>query len=247
MKFYDLDQSIARLVEVEMFVRELAAREDEIATSGFFKRIPRWPSYEKAEATLRDFDNFLADILEFVRATDKATWEAVKSVIESAKLGENLSRIYVLFKSERRLPPVRQALVTVLKVLSASVSLGPKKHVFADSELPIQEILVALHRLISLVRRTHSLYLERGRVDDEIFKPSNIDRALVISYIEAAIVNIQGAPLAADEKAKLLEYLEHTKVELVDKDASWKKIVGALVIVATLLNRIHFENWSFLE
>lgn len=50
------------------------------------------------------------------------------------------------------------------------------------------------------------------------------------------MVIIQNASLAADDKKQLLEYLEHTKLELAETNPSWKKIVGALVIVAALLS-----------
>lgn len=237
MNYHEIDDVVAKLEAVERFVREIAAREDELATLGF-RRMAAWSLYEEVDPILRDFDSLIGELLEFSRVVDRTTWESIKGIIDSSKLPDSLGRIYIRLKleMERRRMPSRELMSAFRRAFAMFFGARSRHSLFSDVAMPIQEILVALHRLIPQVKKLARLYINKWQSDDEIFKPSNIDREVVIGHIETAVVIIQNASLAADDKKQLLEYLEHTKIELAETNPSWKKIVGALVIVAALLS-----------
>lgn len=70
---------------------------------------------------------------------------------------------------------------------------------------------------------------------------------MVINYIEQAIDAIQAVTISPAHKENLLAHLTQTKNELAGEDIPWKKIIGALIVAATLLSGLAdapqaFEN-----
>ena len=93
--------------------------------------------------------------------------------------------------------------------------------------------------LVTFNNGIKKIYDCKPLLDDEVFKPSNLDSEKIIIYIENAILDIENnAPLPKEQKEELIEYLYKTKTELAEKRTSWNKVVGGLVIVAALLSGI---------
>jgi len=107
---------------------------------------------------------------------------------------------------------------------------------FTDFDVSLSEILVGLSRLIPLTEEVLQAYNKKKLGDDEVFKPANIDIDSIHLYVQNTIGIVKENPgLGPDTKEKLLEYLEDIRLELAKETPKWKTIVGALVIVSTIL------------
>lgn len=238
MKYHELDSFIKELEITEAFVTELAAREDELLSLGF-GRVKGWSTFEAAVPVLKDFDRRLHGFLEFARAVDKSLHQSIAKIIDDTTLPDALGKLYISLKvaSEKRpagfVVELLNAFTFHLPYLSNRMK---RKGLFSEESIPVQRILVALHRLTPLVKRVSDVYLANWHHNDEIFKPSNVHRHLVINYIEQAIVAVQAVAIFPDHKEKLLAYLNQTKNELAEDDVPWKKVIGALIVAATLLS-----------
>ncbi len=114
------------------------------------------------------------------------------------------------------------------------IKLGSK--LFDDEDISINIILASLYRIESIFETVEMLQHRRRQSDDEIFKPSNVNLSFIAEHIEVAITEIHQASMSSAERDKLVEYLEEALSELSKDTPAWKKIVGALVIAATLLS-----------
>jgi hypothetical protein len=235
MNYLEIDYVIANLECVERFLRKIMTRETKLSLYGF-QLIESWSLYEEVVPILLDIESLFGQLIEFSRVVDHNSGELMQSAIESSDLLGSIGRIYVRLRIEIE----RWELLPYLPVFWRSFNMitrtSTQQHsFFCDFAKPIQEILFTLNRLISQAKSLKSVYINKLQSDDELFRPSNVDRKIVVNYIETAAVIIQSASLGAKEKKELLESLENTKAELAKINPSWKKIVGALVIVATLL------------
>lgn len=249
MNHYELDGFIKELEVLESFVTELAAREDELLSLGF-RRVKNWPVFNEAVPVLKDFDRRLHGFLEFSRAVDKSLHASISKIVDETTLPDALGKLYVSLKIASEKKPVQFAgeFINALALWLPYLSNRLKRNgLFSEESVSAQKILVALHRLIPLVQRVSEVYIAQWHSDDEIFKPSNIDKNLVINYIEQAIVSIQAVAIFPDQKEKLLAHLVQTKNELAEDDVPWKKVIGALIVAATILSGLAdapqaFEN-----
>lgn len=101
----------------------------------------------------------------------------------------------------------------------------------------IESIVVSLIRLLrfyDIIINKYMLSLE----DNDIFAPSNIQKDLVINQINLAIQNVKDSVIRKEEQEKIISDLEETKIEIVKDRPSWKKIIGGIVIAATIISSV---------
>jgi hypothetical protein len=109
--------------------------------------------------------------------------------------------------------------------------------VFSWSNIPIDELLAGLERIIHLSKEVYTLGYERIKDDDELYKPSNVDKESIFVYIHNAETLIRhGDNISPAYRKIVLEHLQEARVEFGRSAPDFKKIIGALVIVATLLS-----------
>jgi hypothetical protein len=232
--FHEFHTLTKSLETIEAFVIELAAREAEVVSRGF-ATVRTWPTFEAAMPLLKDFDGHLLGLLEFSRTVDKPLHDAILKITEGSGLADTLGKLYISLKITTTERPQRQHLLS--GVVSSLAIILRTRTLFLPNDYA-HTILVALHRLTPLVKHAYDSYLANFRGDDEIFKPSNIDKTVVIDYLNNAIEIVRAAAIPPAHKDKLLSYLNQTKQNLAEKEVPWKNVIGALVVVATLLTGI---------
>lgn len=164
MYYHDLDGFIKELETTETFVTELAAREEELLSLGF-RRVSHWPAFEAAIPILKDFDRRLLSFLEFSLAVESSLHASICKIIDDTSLPDALGKLYISLKvaAEKRpagfLVELLNAFTFHLPYLSNRIK---RKRLFSEESVPIQNILVALHRLIPLVRRVSDVYIPIG-------------------------------------------------------------------------------------
>jgi hypothetical protein len=234
MNSYEISDLSDELKAIVSFMTEFAAREVEFSIFGA-RRVASWDSYRNVASTMHDIDNRVADVLEFARATDRATWNALNGILGSGQLGSMIGRIqiWIQIESNRRHMDV---VARMLRFVVTQFGIRRQENVFARNELPVQQVLTVLHRTIPLLKRLENEYWRQKASDDKLYIPSNLDQTVVIEFIEAAILDVRGARLNSEDRKIFLAHLESVKAELISKNASWRNVVGALVIISTLLS-----------
>lgn len=247
MQWFEIGEFIDSLKNIEMFVSELAAREAELRYSGIGSS-KLWASYGEARKSFEGFDRKLYELVRLSKHVDRGLYEQIKEILDSSSLAEGVSQISVSIRvAERRretIVAMRKAATSILDVLVAfaermtlaKISQG-KGLFFSDFEVSLSRILVALNRLIPLSEEVEGKYFNIYHGEDEIFKPANINIENITNYIEFAINEISDSPeVGLGQKEDILKYLDEVRLELADETPKWRKIVGALVIVSTILS-----------
>lgn len=248
MEPYNLNDFEAALKKMASFCTELAAREDEILTYGL-KVATTWDSYAQASELIEDFDSKLHGLLAISRAVDHSLHESIDSLLKNSNLSESVGKLFVSLKIAEQ----RQKLGTSSEIFNAFLMQLPyisnmirQRRAFEESKVPIHEVIVKLNRLAAFTGRLDSLYWRRKSSDDDIFRPSNLKTETLIDYIEKAIDSVENeAPLPPDQKKQALAYLQEARDELARDKPSWNKIIGGLMITATLLSGVASAPQAF--
>jgi hypothetical protein len=203
-----------------------------------FRFVRRWSFYPDIAIMLQNIDSSIAQLIEFSWVLDRPSCESIQSIIEASNFLDVIGRVYADLSIEIERCPLSPfpLFPAMLDVYSRFLWRRPQRHrffiVYATS---VHEILVTLARLVSQAKSLKNTYTNKLQSDDQIFRSSNIDRKVVANYIARAVLIIQSSLSAEKDKKGLLEHLEYTKAELAKTKPSWKEIIGALVIVSTLL------------
>jgi hypothetical protein len=186
---------------------------------------------------MKDFDGNMQGLLAFSRAVDKELCNTLQKLTDESNVGYALGELYVALKVATidDPPAALFSLFQLLATFGLSFLHGRKTLLPANS---LRKILVTLHRMIPLARQVSDVYLTNRHDDDEIFKPSNIDKNVILDHIEQAILVIESAAIDPEQKAKLLSHLNQTKQYLAGGTIPWRNVIGGLVVVATILTGI---------
>lgn len=169
---------------------------------------------------LKDFERKYFELLELSKYIDKKIEDRIESINNEVSLCKTISNIAIF-----------------LEINATAYTEG--KDLRDLYTVDIKTIVAALTRLISLSRRVNEIYEQKLKADDEIFKPSNINNEQILLFLDTALDEIKKESNITNEEKKILnEYIESAKVEMQKKIPGWRKIVGTLVIVSTLLGGI---------
>ena len=240
MWYSELFEFIEEVELLEKFLAELASKEEEIQTFGL-RRVVKWDSYLESKEAFNGFEIKLLEIIKLARHIDKEIADSMSN-ISRAGLTEDITKIKIRLKileSKKPLQFTGEAANTILFYLPHISGFFKSRQLFKKEDISLHQVLVNLTRIVSLSKRLSDLYIRRQSWDNEIFKPSNINDETLIEYINTTIFQInENISINKIDKEKLIEYLEGAKIELSKDNISWNKVVGALVITATLLSGV---------
>lgn len=235
----DIEVFVNELEIVESFTTEITARLELLKNYGL-EDVQSLPGFADTMRVLKDFDRRVHRFLESTRAIDNSLHASIAKIIEETALSSELAHLYVTLNVAAKKKKINFDIVkgvTITPFLQfISRPLLRDEQPFSKSSPSMQKILIAFHRLIPLARRVMEVHLLNWQQDDGVFKPSSINRYIVINYIEQAIISVQAATISPDQKAYLLAHLGQTKNELAGDEIPWKKVIGALIVVATILS-----------
>lgn len=200
-------------------------------------------NFEKAMEVLSSLETKLHGCERVARFVDSDAASRIAKIAEGSTLNAQATefRLMIEIEGAQRLPHrTAPFLRSVFNGISRSFGVPQFKNIFADAgEIPVRRMLNDIDRLIPYIENLEQSYYSRLNNDEETFKPSNVDTIQVAAYIDIAISQISNNPhIAAITKDRLNSYLSDAKAELATKAPAWKKIIGALVIVATILGGI---------
>ncbi|MBU2889019.1 hypothetical protein [Celeribacter halophilus] len=164
----------------------------------------------------------------------------LNNILTSSPLINRCTEISLAFELAKNQRPLHSPLSVITKsaaFFGQTIGINFNKFAFDENgSLPIRQMLVDLDRIIPIAQSIAKTYWRRISEDDEIFKPSGIDIEEVKRFIDSAIQAIsESSDLDLVQREKLMEYLTEANSELAEGTPVWRKIVGALVIVSTVL------------
>jgi len=228
MESYELREFGEKILSLRNFFMNLAAKESRIYRLGYHT-VAGWDEYKEIQEI--KFETKMHAFVDTLEHVDARLCEQNKVVIDQGyKALEIFSRIKVNVDIAGKKSHPMDAILPFAIYRNRKIAKSTLKE-FAS----IQDIVVVLDKLRELIRFSSDVSARHFNGDNEIFKPSNVDGQKVIQHIDQAIGLIeQSLPLTNEKKEALLDYLFEVKKEMAKSMPSWRKVVGALVIAATI-------------
>ncbi|MES9987911.1 MAG: hypothetical protein ABW077_08345 [Candidatus Thiodiazotropha endolucinida] len=231
----ELDKLHKTLSEIEKAFYLVAAHDSELQAFGL-RRISKWFDLGELLPLFDAFPIELASCKRIIEIVDHQKYVQLTGLLHETKLEELITRFTVKLKIAERERPIVSPIALLLSSFRVIFRRRFTSDLFSNDGISMEGVLSAITRIKSLLTLISQDIKERRQSDNEIFKPSNINITQVTIEIDSAMTNINEAiGFSNEERAKLIDYLEEAKAELARKDPAWRKVIGALVICATLL------------
>ncbi len=249
MEIYEISGFVDDIDVIETFLAELAARNEELRNTGL-GRTKAWESYNDANSAMGRFEKSIYSLIRISKFIDRSIYERLTEIVEKSEISRAITSISVTLKIAEIKDEKPRSILLYTNILleglglffakSREVFFSPKHGFTIDNgRLSLTDALVALRRIKSASEELQDAYYDRRMDDVENFKPSNINIENISIYIDNSINIINDtSEIGPETKKKLLEYLNDIKTELAANSPQWRKVVGALVIIAAILGGV---------
>ena len=237
--WWEIHNFADNIEKIEELLFDIAARDDELKAFGL-RYVLGKINFENSRDAFHNFSANLANSVRIAAISNRTIHERLNRLLELSKLEDLLSQLDVRIKiAERERPsPIAQGYAAYAFLFRRYIKFGSTS-LFTDNTIPLESVLASLSRLRTLIRQLEQDQYRKKASDDEIFKPSNVNIDLIVTQIESAIEHINNSEkINQSEKARLILYLDEARAELAEDSTAWKKVVGALIICATLLSGV---------
>lgn len=242
MHYYEITKFLEKIDKLIAFYTNIAANEDNIYLFGW-KRILLSEEWIAVSEILQSIGTDAYGILKICRSISTQLHDELDVIFYDNKLITTLTTSYVTIdiESKKSIPlPLQTTINMIVNFLSKSFAKRSKD---LFNTVNLHELIASLHRVrqISGIAKEQLLFLE----DDSIFTYSHINPNTILDYIDNAIRGISAAYIPEDQKQKIIIQLIQTKQDIAEKSTPWKKIVGSLLIIASLLSGISDAPQAF--
>jgi hypothetical protein len=253
MDTWEVSSFVQDLKTLRDFFVQLEVRAEELRYRGL-GAVRHWDDFAAVQILLPTIERKMSGTLKLARFADKDIYERLAQVVNSGHLVSGTLDLLVALKVADTRSSVGTQVVRLTSsvfdamslVISSTVSLfgvnaGSRRSVFAsiEQEVSVRQTLVQLERTISLVEELYDILSSREFLDEDFFKPSNVDIERVNQLLEQALSLIEAdAFTPIDAKREIAAAVGNARLELVQTSPNWRKIIGALVIASTILSGI---------
>jgi len=189
-------------------------------------------------AALRDVvDSFQLAISQYeglAREVDPELCEAMQDILERSFLRKAIVKLGFQLRAAEHVEPIPSGDEIVYGLLWLLASQKTKTK-YADT-LSLGKTYGPLDQLITLLKQLDQAVREPAVYDDAIFAPSRLNVTFVVNLLDQASGELRGSLIEEESKRQLLAYIEEARRELKRPRPSWGKVIGALVITATLIS-----------
>jgi len=242
----ELQRLISIVGSIERLLYLVAARDSKIRVEGFRSILG---SFDEGSVfdDLEQFPVALSKCQKYIFAVDRSVSSELSSLLKETQIESLAARLLVKLRlASNSAEHERSIIVSVaenifhnLAVILPGIERPGLNTLIREHGLPVEELLASMARLKQLLISFDEDDQLRRLQDDDYFRPSGIDTAILIDKIDIAITVLStDASISAREKESLQTFLEEAKRELVKETPSWQKVVGALVIVSTIVGGI---------
>lgn len=242
MDLFEIGYFASDLKQIKRFFLDMEARRDRLSIVGL-RGISEWEGFQEATSALSTIEAKFAQAVRISRFVNPELGKRLSNIYDNSPLIYRAPEILISVQVEEakgKLGFQGTPLVFLFNSYARLFGFAKFKSLFTDEgTIPIRRMLVDIERLIPLVDELSSNALSKGYNDDEIFKPSNLDVEDVKVFVDKAIIEIESSTkIDPTTKLKLEEYLSEINAELVKDTPAWRKIVGGLIIVSTILSGV---------
>jgi hypothetical protein len=239
MDVYNLSEFVSELKKAKEFLLKVEAYSSQISISGL-KGLQKWPEYTDASSALSKIEPQLAQTIRFARFINPELHERLQGLYQESPIVSRAIEIGISVQISNSVRTSHSLLGKISRAFDVLVMFFGvarfKMLISDDGQIPIRRMLVDISRLIPLIEELETSAYRKIYSDREAYKPSNINVETVKVFIDKALIAIGSSDeLAGAKKSQLTEYLEEIRAELSTEEPSWKKLVGALVIVSAIL------------
>lgn len=241
MEWYEIHSFKGRLASIEQYFVEIAANEKQILASGFELALSL-PTAEKALEALKTFDEDFATLKRYMLRMDRTISQDLESLDSNGKLVEQVSLIALRLRMAEARRPISSSLAAINQIFSELPfisQLVKRKGLLENEPVSLHKTIINLGRLRGLTNFCSNYLSSQEKLDDEVFKPSNVKADRVLDLIDSAAAEIENmTSISPAERIRIKGYLHEAKREMLSSSPSWSRIVGALVIVAAITSGI---------
>ncbi|WP_157379188.1 hypothetical protein [Burkholderia ubonensis] len=239
MHWYEVRQFGERIEEIETFLIEIAANEEQLLTFGFHRALTL-PGAAAGLQAMKTFNADFASLRRYAQRFDGFLAKDFDRLEIDGKLTEQLSLVALRLRMAEARKPMTATLSAVNQVALYLPYISRRvksKGIFGDEPVSLQKVILQLGSLRASVSIFGEITVGRHLQDSDLFKPSNINTDRITNLIEAALTSVGQLPsITPEEREKIEGYLNEAKQEALSPSPSWSKIVGALMIVATIVS-----------
>jgi hypothetical protein len=227
---------------IESSLYLMGTRDNELRKLGLGRILRKIDS----KAFINALDSFSENLVTCIKVApfiDKGIADRLNSLLLDSRIEDLVTRLAVRVKLAEHVrqksfaQSINSFVYFCLQPFFADSGKSVSFPFFADKSVSLENVISAVARLKVLVKMLSEEQYQRESNDDEVFKPSNININIILTHVDQAIEHLTSSQdIRQDEKKRLTEYLQEIKAELANETPSWKKIIGALIICATLLS-----------
>ena len=237
MDWYVTHKFLEYIELLEKFLVEMAANESHIRRRGL-KVALQLDSAEKGLEAINLFCEEFSRIRRSVATIDKALFSEIQAIESEGRLLEQIPLIALALKMARVRYSGGNGADQARPYVGLMASLYPRRTAFGEG-ISLQRTIISLGRLRSPVKVLQDILRQTDSDDNDVVKPSNVDKVRVIHLIDSAIESLGAAQsVSAVQRDQITAYLRDAKTELQSSRPAWSKIVGVLVIVAAITTGI---------
>lgn len=232
MKYFELREFGEEIFSLKDFFMNLATEEGRVHLLGY-RVVANWDEYKAVEEI--KFERKMHAFVDTMEHMDARLFEQNKRIVDQ---GYGALEIFARVKVNVGIASKKSHILDAIPFFAVYRNSKMAKSILKESG-SIQDIIIVLDRLGELIKFSSDICARHYHGDNEVFEPSNIDRQKVVQHIDQAIDMIEHrVPLSNEKRKALLCYLFEVKEEISETRPSWRKVVGALVIAATITGGI---------
>ncbi len=247
MQQYQITSFISELKDLESFIdkfsRDYTKNPNRLNEPFYVDNI------EKIEETILSLESNINSLKRFAKIYDMELYNSLIDYLAINKPTGHLLEYSIFAKqaiiSSQNFKLTRNKfnflLYSVITGLIKSMpnDFKPIQYIIDDYKLQPLELLKTIKHLQIFSKQIDDIYYDRYFTNNEFFEPENVNHNTIIELIEKAIREINDtANIDYITKERLCVYLTEVKTDIVNGTPIWKKVIGACVIVATILSGI---------
>lgn len=241
MDWYKVVDFVDRIVDIERFLVEIAAKEK------YFRRAQlSWAlGFASAPSAMESMERFGDDFVALLRSItrpDPQLAKDIQALDDQGRLVEQIALVLLeleMAKSRTQVAETGSLIIKAVGALLPVFRIAETGSLFEPQQISLHKLIVTLQRYRAMVKIAREVLTSRATQDDETFKPSKVDEGRVVSLIDRAIRQLELLEEQHPEQvARAKAFLIEAKVEAESSVPSWQKVVGALVIVAAITSGI---------
>ncbi|EPJ56336.1 MAG: hypothetical protein OFPI_00030 [Osedax symbiont Rs2] len=234
-KLHNLHKTLCKIEETFLLI---AAHEDELKSYGL-RRISKWLNLADYLPSFESFPIELDSCLKIILLVDMNKHNSLNKKLHTTGVTDLINRFLVKLKIAETQRPNFNINGFFLPIVNMLFRRKSSSDLFASDTTSVEVLLSVISEIKTVLMVISDDIKTEEEIDIEYFKPTNIDIEQVNNFVKEAEVMIKTSNKIPEETKKMLQvYLNTVITEIAKQKPGWRKIIGGIVIVSTILSGI---------